>query len=209
MSHHPFNPEHLSLTRREFLGRCGMGMGALSLASILGGANSLLAEPAVAGGFVYTAAEDGYVYCFRQSNGEPVWKFKAEGGLSKNYTERSGIWASPIVVKDRIYIGSNNGYMYCLTADKGQVVWQQLMPAPIWGTSPVVDDRLVFGDKFGWIHMLSAHDGKTLGELKIGENINSTPAVVGGRIYIGAFNGKLHCLRTKPGGWEELEGMGG
>jgi outer membrane protein assembly factor BamB len=99
--------------------------------------------------------------------------------------------------------------MYCLTADKGEVVWKQLMPAPIWGTSPVVDGRLVFGDKFGWIHMLSAYDGKTISELKIGENINSTPAVVGGRIYIGAFNGKLHCLRTKPGGWEKLEGMGG
>jgi hypothetical protein len=36
MSHHPFNPEHLSLTRREFLGRCGMGMGALSLGAMLG-----------------------------------------------------------------------------------------------------------------------------------------------------------------------------
>jgi hypothetical protein len=35
MPHHPFNPEHLSLTRREFLGRCGMGMGALSLGTML------------------------------------------------------------------------------------------------------------------------------------------------------------------------------
>jgi Protein of unknown function (DUF1501) len=35
MSHHRFNPEHLALTRREFLGRCGMGMGALGLGSIL------------------------------------------------------------------------------------------------------------------------------------------------------------------------------
>ncbi len=34
MSHHPFNPEHLALTRREFLNRCGMGMGALGLAGL-------------------------------------------------------------------------------------------------------------------------------------------------------------------------------
>ena len=91
-----------------------------------------------------------------------VWKFKAEGGFSKNYKERSGFWASPIVVKDRIYIGSNNGFMYCLSADKGEVVWQQLVRAPIWGTSPVVDGRVVFGDKAGWIYMLSAKDGRTL-----------------------------------------------
>ena len=35
MPHHPFDPEHLALTRREFLARCGMGMGALSLGSLL------------------------------------------------------------------------------------------------------------------------------------------------------------------------------
>src|SRR5688572_27511646 len=35
MSHHKLNPEHLALTRREFLSRCGMGMGALSLGTML------------------------------------------------------------------------------------------------------------------------------------------------------------------------------
>ena len=34
MRHHPLNPEHLALTRREFLQRCGMGLGALSLAGL-------------------------------------------------------------------------------------------------------------------------------------------------------------------------------
>src|SRR5436190_19450254 len=36
MNHHPLNPEHLALTRRDFLCRCGMGMGALGLASLFG-----------------------------------------------------------------------------------------------------------------------------------------------------------------------------
>src|SRR5690349_15737405 len=36
MRHHAFNPEHLALTRREFLSRCGMGMGALGLGGLLG-----------------------------------------------------------------------------------------------------------------------------------------------------------------------------
>ncbi len=36
MSQHDFNPEHLGLTRREFLNRCGTGFGALGLASLLG-----------------------------------------------------------------------------------------------------------------------------------------------------------------------------
>jgi len=35
MSHHPFNPEHLALTRRQFLNRCGMGVGALGLGALM------------------------------------------------------------------------------------------------------------------------------------------------------------------------------
>src|SRR5258708_6652100 len=37
MAHHAANLEHLALTRREFLCRCGLGMGAVSLASMFGG----------------------------------------------------------------------------------------------------------------------------------------------------------------------------
>jgi hypothetical protein len=42
MGHHKPNYEHLALTRREFLCRSGMGMGGLSLASLLGGFGGLL-----------------------------------------------------------------------------------------------------------------------------------------------------------------------
>ena len=44
MSHHPSDPTHLALTRREFLHRCGMGMGALGLATVLGGPLGARAE---------------------------------------------------------------------------------------------------------------------------------------------------------------------
>src|SRR3954470_9034410 len=46
MRNHAFNPEHLALTRQEFLGRCGMGMGAVSLASLLGSMTPLRADAA-------------------------------------------------------------------------------------------------------------------------------------------------------------------
>ena len=49
MQHHAPNPEHLALTRREFLNRCGMGMGALGLGSLMGNL-----------GFTNSAAADGF-----------------------------------------------------------------------------------------------------------------------------------------------------
>jgi len=51
MRNHAFNPEHLALTRREFLTRCGMGMGALSLGTLLGGLAPAQAE-STAGGII-------------------------------------------------------------------------------------------------------------------------------------------------------------
>jgi hypothetical protein len=52
MGHHGPNFEHLALTRREFLSRCGMGMGAMSLAGFFGG---LLNSPTAA------AANEGFM----------------------------------------------------------------------------------------------------------------------------------------------------
>src|ERR1700722_20631100 len=57
MSHHAPNPEHLALTRREFLHRCGMGMGALGLANLLSGV-----------GFVDSARADSYVSALLPKN---------------------------------------------------------------------------------------------------------------------------------------------
>ena len=41
MGHHPFNPEHLGYTRRDFLSRAGMGLGALGLGGMVAKANPL------------------------------------------------------------------------------------------------------------------------------------------------------------------------
>jgi hypothetical protein len=40
---HPFNFEHLALTRREMLHRCGMGFGALALGDLIVGAQKATA----------------------------------------------------------------------------------------------------------------------------------------------------------------------
>ncbi len=51
MDHHNPNPEHLALTRREFLHRCGMGMGALGLTGLF----STLAAPTAASAASYAS----------------------------------------------------------------------------------------------------------------------------------------------------------
>jgi outer membrane protein assembly factor BamB len=65
--------------------------------------------PAVVNGFVYTAAEDGVVRCYKQDTGELVWKFVTDGGHSGRASEHIGIWASPIYSDGNIYIGASDG----------------------------------------------------------------------------------------------------
>ena len=52
MQHHKPQLDDLFLTRREFLCRCGMGMGALSLASFFGGVEAVSTAAQAAGGYV-------------------------------------------------------------------------------------------------------------------------------------------------------------
>jgi len=66
--------------------------------------------PAVVNGFVYTAAEDGVVRCYKADNGELVWNFVTEGGHLGRASEHIGIWGSPIYHDGKIYIGSNDGF---------------------------------------------------------------------------------------------------
>jgi len=51
MSHHQPSLEHLAQTRREFLCRCGMGMGALGLSSLMGSLGMLTPVARADGGF--------------------------------------------------------------------------------------------------------------------------------------------------------------
>src|SRR5437667_838334 len=52
MGHHRISLDDAFLTRREFLGRCGMGMGALSLATFFGGVEAVRGSAQADGGYV-------------------------------------------------------------------------------------------------------------------------------------------------------------
>ena len=52
MQHHKPQLDDAFLTRREFLSRCGMGMGALSLATLFGGAEAISSTARAEGGYM-------------------------------------------------------------------------------------------------------------------------------------------------------------
>ena len=89
--------------------------------------------PAVSGGKVYVAGDDGFVRCLRAGDGSEVWRFRAapsadmllgNGRMISRWPLRSGV----LVEDGTVYLTagmwpSEGVYVYALNADTGDVVW--------------------------------------------------------------------------------------
>ena len=91
MRHHAPNPEHLALTRREFLHRCGMGMGALGLGSLLGNsgligsasANDGFTSPLIPKGPHFPGKAKRVIHIFANGGASQVDTFDPKPSLEK------------------------------------------------------------------------------------------------------------------------------
>ena len=89
MRHHAPNPEHLALTRREFLHRCGMGMGALGLGGLLGNSISSAAasdgftSPLIPKGPHFPGKAKRVIHIFANGGASQVDTFDPKPSLEK------------------------------------------------------------------------------------------------------------------------------
>ena len=89
--------------------------------------------PALSGGRVYVAGDDGFVRCLSAEDGSEVWRFRAapsadmllgNGRMISRWPLRSGV----LVAEGTVYLTagmwpSEGVYVYALDADTGEVVW--------------------------------------------------------------------------------------
>jgi outer membrane protein assembly factor BamB len=70
--------------------------------------------PVTAGGYTFIGGTDGFVRCFDNASGSPVWSYLTGGR----------IYATPTVWNGCVYVGSGDGYAYCIEAHSGRLVWR-------------------------------------------------------------------------------------
>ena len=82
---HQFHPEHLALTRRELLQRCGMGFGALALSNLVGGqsASAAATDPLLPHAPQYTAKAKHVIHLFMNGGPSHVDTFDPKPALEK------------------------------------------------------------------------------------------------------------------------------
>lgn len=92
------------------------------------------------------------VLCFRESDGQLLWKHEYDCPYSTVTTYAIGPRATPTIDEDRVYTVGAEGDLRCLRISDGSLIWSKdfkkdyKVPTPNWGfaSPPLVDqDRLI------------------------------------------------------------------
>ncbi len=140
--------------------------------------------PAVAGGVVYLAAEDGSIRALDAATGKQRWSFTRTVGISA----QSGYDGYAAVNGVTVYITSDGGALYALDVATGKQRWVATWPSSgdtIYAP-PTVDGGLVFvaaGGPDGGAYALDATTGKTVWKAARPQGFNARPVVAGGVLY--------------------------
>ena len=163
----------------------------------VGRSRDYVLTPAVVGGTVYAAAEDGTL--MRSDHGATVWRIRIGSVLS------GGVGSNGKLVA----VGTDKGEVQVFDAAMGKLVWKSQLSSEILAAPVVEENRVIVRSGDSRIFALDAKDGKRLWVYQ-----RSTPAlslrshvgvVLGGKAVLAGFpGGKLVALNSANGApvWE-------
>lgn len=171
----------------------------------------------VAGGVVYAASSDQFVYALNARTGKLIWRTSPVG---------STFMGQPLVVGNIVYVNAGtvgfnysnvqryqktgsavrgegvayNG-IYALDRDTGKLIWRYATAGDAMPTPAASNGRLVFSTGAGEIISLEGKFGGKLWQTNVGGMGNmSSPAIAGGRVFVGmASPAFLYALDEKTG----------
>jgi outer membrane protein assembly factor BamB len=158
------------------------------------GDHTWLAEPAVAGGRVYTGAGDLLrFYALDETTGDLLWKIPI-----------SGATLPPAVVEGdpdpTVYVAAGDT-LYAIDGATGSVLWSQ-EPTPVEGLSgaPAVADGVVYQpDQEGTLHAYAADGGTELWSVRLANDPLEGVTVDGSRVFVVGLRGQLWALDAPTG----------
>jgi outer membrane protein assembly factor BamB len=173
----------------------------------------LYAAPAVANGYVYLSACDGYLYQLNETQPTSV------GTPYHIFDMAYASYFSPLVVNDRVYVGcgynwaSPDNRLYCLYASNLTKIWEFYPGTPVsfFCSAGYYNDRIYVGSigpsNDGNLYCLDAQGGGGTTSVIWQYDIHSTwssPALTNDRLYIGSKDNYVYCFNlTQALGFEE------
>ena len=140
-------------------------------------------DPNVSGdsGLIVTTSRDGYVYVFREKDGEPLWRFSTGEPIVE----------SPTAVDGRVYVTMQLGGMYCLAIKTGKELWFAPNLLQFVAASKT---RVYATDRIGRLLVLDAQSGVRLDSIATEKMPIKLMNTDNDRIYLADEMGLIQCL---------------
>ncbi|HEX9037993.1 MAG TPA: PQQ-binding-like beta-propeller repeat protein [Ktedonobacterales bacterium] len=157
--------------------------------------------PAVVGGAVYLATEDGSIWALDAASGKPRWSFTRSAGVGSQY----GFDGYATVSGVNVFVSSDGGAVYALDISTGRQRWVRTWPhaGDTIYAAPAVDAGLVFvpvGGPDGGGYALNAATGAIVWQVSHVEGFDALPLVANGVVYFASqAPGTLVALDEKSG----------
>lgn len=173
----------------------------------------IFGSAAVAGGVVYVASDDSFLYALDEATGSLKWKFETQGRIASTPAVHDGV----------VYFGSYDGAFHAVDAAAGKEKWKfnvdyerrfaapgihgnvparQVIPDAwdFYQSSPVVDGgRVYFGSGDGNVYALDAATGALRWKFHTADVVHSSPAIAGDTLYVGSFDTWLYAIDAERG----------
>ena len=175
-------------------------------------------RPAVDGGRVYAANDEGEVLAMDAGSGKRLWianaiHMQAAGSKLRFWKRRAteaGLTGSPGVGEGLVVVGGRNGEVVAFDADSGKKRWSARVSSEVLSAPRVIGSRVIVRSNDGRIFGLDASDGSrkwvfdhSLPTLSV--RGNSSPVGANGLTFIGYDDGTVVALRDEDGvkAWEQ------
>ena len=156
--------------------------------------SALSGAPAIAGGRVYLAANDGRTVALDSESGQVLWEYRS--GLP------AGSGAMPAVTEDLIVISLRIGVVVALDRDTGEPVWEtDLRPRRASFRSPpvVINGSVYIGAANHDLYVLDATTGAVRWSFETLGWVTHPVAYVDDTVVLTSRDGLIHVLDTNTG----------
>ncbi|MBI2917521.1 MAG: membrane protein insertion efficiency factor YidD [Chloroflexi bacterium] len=154
-----------------------------------GARDGVWATPAVAGGTVFVASLDHFLYALDLGSGQRRWTFEARGALA----------AEPLVSGDLVYQGSFGQRLYALNARDGRLVWEFAGDGWFWGRPVVVDGTLYAPSLGRRLYALDATTGAQKWAFDAKAPLRSSAVVAGDTVVVATEKGDVYAVHRLTG----------
>mgnify|MGYP006402016663 CR=1 FL=1 len=157
-------------------------------------------RPALSGGMIFAADNEGLITAIDTTTGNIIWKVKLDSPLG------GGVGVS----EDLVMVGSTDGDVYALEASTGAERWHVMVSSEVLSAPAGNKDVVIVQTQDGRAIGLSAQDGEKQWQFKLDVPVltlrgTSAPVIRGDTVVTGFANGKVYALSANSGTviWEK------